>query len=235
MSWVTRSPTSNTSTTGSAAGLNGLLARCFGRRPLGVVIPSSMTLRSRSCGIPAESLLRHRPRSGRARPEKSLHVGRLPQVLEAVTQDAHEPYAGRDRRVPPLVDLALELRLVDGLQVARGRERHLVVVLREQRGVLDPQRGDLLARVAVADVVGAVGQAEAILEPLPDLWLPGEVGDVVVLDPRQVPQQPPDRVAGAARAVVEGLVVDVLDDAGVELGDAAEALGQQSTHVHGVT
>ena len=102
-------------------------------------------------------------------------------------------------------------------------------------GVLDPHRVDLLARVAVADVVGTVGEAEAVLELLPDLRLSGKVRDVVVLHPSQVPQQPPDRVAGAARAVVEGLVVEALDQPAVQLRDPAEALGQQPAHVHGVT
>src|SRR6478609_6658751 len=108
-------------------------------------------------------------------PDEPLHVRRLAEVLEAVALDADQPLARGHRRVPALVDLPLELRLVDGLQVAGGRQRDLVVVLREQRRVLDPQGVDLLAGVAEADVARAVGQAEAVLEPLPDLRLAGEV------------------------------------------------------------
>ena len=144
-------------------------------------------------------------------------------VAGGSTRFADESHAGGDRRVPALVDLPLELLLVHAAEIAGGRKRHLVVVADEQIGVGDPDRVHLLGGVPMADVLGVVGQSEAFLPLLPHVRLPREVGDVVVLDSRQMPQQPADRVAGSGGTVAQSLMVEAVCDFGVELGDPAEA------------
>ena len=84
------------------------------------------------------------------------------------------------------------------------------------------------SRVAVADVVPVERQAELVGPPtVPGLGAAGEPGDVVVLDPGRVPEQPHDGVAGAARAPVGLLGLQVVGDVDVQLADAVELVDDQ--------
>ena len=110
--------------------LTGAAARSSGTYRLRRAIHTCYTLARRNAdAIPVGDC------GSDAQPAQPLDVRRLAEVLEAVADDADEPLAGRDRRVPVLVDLALELALVDGLEVARSREGDLVVVGDEQLGI----------------------------------------------------------------------------------------------------
>ena len=93
---------------------------------------------------------------------------------------------------------------------------------------LDPHLVDLLGGVPVADVVHVERQPEALGPAVvPGLPLAGESGDVVVLDPRGVPQQPGDRVAGPVGAVVGGIRGEITRDVDIELANAAEGVSEQ--------
>ena len=104
---------------------------------------------------------------------------------------------------------------------------HGLVVVHERPEVVDPHRVDLLGGVAVADVAGVEAAGRT---PRPSRRArpvaAGEPGDVVVLDPGGVPEQPDDRVAGPAGAVVGALEVEIVGDVDVELADAAEGVSR---------
>ena len=149
-------------------------------------------------------------------------------MLQAVAEEADQPHAGGDRRVPAAVDDAVQLLGVDPPEVLEGERVHRLVVLDEVLQPLDPHGVHLLGGVAVADVVLVEGQAEplgpAVVPRLPPA---GEAGDVVVLHPRGVPEQPGDGVSGAVGAVVGTLRVEVARDVDVQLTDASEGVGEQ--------
>src|SRR6266545_4796024 len=188
--------------------------------------------RSSAARSPATS---SRATSGSARSEPELaaprhpaHEGRLAGVLEVVADDAHQPHAQRHRRVPCLVDDAAQVGVAETLEIA---DRLLVdgVVVAQQQLLGGPHGGDLVGPVPVAGVQRVQRQAEP-LDPVlrgPDLLDPRGVGDVVVLDARQVPDQPGDRVGPAVDPQRQLLRRQALDHVVDDLTDPAERVDEQ--------
>ena len=119
---------------------------------------------------------------------------------------------------------AASAREVADRLLVHGRE-----VRRQQVGVGAHLR-HVGAGVAVADVAGVEGQVEAVARSpraVHTCSSAGDVGDVVVLHPGEVPDQPGDRVGVRAGPVGELVVVEAVDDGGAALDDALEGVGQQ--------
>src|SRR4029077_18317259 len=150
------------------------------------------------------------------------YIGGLTQMLGAVVDDADQPRAGGDRRIPPRVDDAAEL--VRG-QRRNVLQRHLlpaVVVAGQQVG----RRAHLADIVWAVTVTGVVAR-EVETEPVdpavarPHLFGACNVAELQVLDARAMPDQPADAVGGARRTEERGRVgqpvgqlLDMLDEAG---------------------
>ena len=150
------------------------------------------------------------------------HVRRLAEVLGAVVDDADQPRARGDRRMPPRVDDAAEF-------VGRHRrdvlQRHLVhpVVVAGQQVGRRAHLADVFRAVAVSGVVARKVEAEPVDPAVarPHLLDACDVAELRVLDARAVPDQPGDAVGGAGRAEERDLVsqpvgqlLDVLDEPG---------------------
>ena len=72
------------------------------------------------------------------------------------------------------------------------------------------------------------GQVETLGPAVvPRLLGTGEPGDVVVLHPGGVPEQPDDRVAGAAGAMMGRFHVETVGEVDVQLPDPAEGVDQE--------
>jgi predicted metal-dependent HD superfamily phosphohydrolase len=147
-------------------------------------------------------------------------------MLLAVVDDADQPDRDGDRRIPPPVDDSLQLTSIERRQVL---SRHLVNV-----GVVSGEQirrhsdcGHLRGVVPEAGRALGERQVEAFSPASPDLAATCNVADVVVLDPRQMPDQPGDRVG--LRIGPEG--GDVVGQAVAQLGDgrsnAVEAVAKQ--------
>ncbi len=111
---------------------------------------------------------------------------------------------------------------------------HRVVVAGQQAGGVDPHLGDLRGAVPVPGVVAGQPEAEALL-PLPGqphLVEPEGVGDMVVLDAGEVPDQPGDGVGAGGGAGVQAVGVQALDGGVDFFLDAAVALDEDVLRKH---
>src|SRR5262249_18453813 len=120
----------------------------------------------------------------------------LTSVLGVVVDDADEPYAEGDGRIPRPVHDAVEIGLGQALHVPDGLLVYRVVVTGEEFGGADAYGGDGLAVVTVAGRRGGERQSESVRPPTcgPDLLGSRDARDVIVLDARQVPDEPGDGV-----------------------------------------
>src|ERR1700733_12367794 len=140
-------------------------------------------------------------RQGRLEPgpqHQPADVRGLPRVLHVVVEHGHQPHRQRDRRGPAPVDDPRQVGVgYLGDQLHRLRVRRLVV-LRQQFGRRGggPHLGRLRGRVAVADVRRPGRQPEPRRPARSGPYLRGvkRLGNVVVLHPGQVPDEPADRV-----------------------------------------
>ena len=154
-------------------------------------------------------------------------------MLDVVVRDADQADAERDRGIPPAVDDPVQVGLADPVEVPQGLLVHGVVVPRQQVGVR-ADRGDLVAALPVPGGVRGEREPEPRDPALrrPDLLDARDVGDVVVLHPREVPDQPGDRVRAAVHAVGHRRLVEALDGP-VHIGlDPVEEIAQQVDRVH---
>src|SRR5665213_583289 len=132
--------------------------------------------------------------------DEAAHVGRLADVLEVVGDDADQADPDGHRRVPTGVDDPLEPVVGDRGQVGHGGGVDVLEVVEEQVGFDDDQ-----AHLGGIVPVAGVGPIEGKVEPFgpsavqPALVGAPEVGDVVVLDPGEVPDQPGDGVGLGVR------------------------------------
>ena len=167
------------------------------------------------------------------RVEQPADVGRLADVLVHLVDHAHQPHPERDRRVPPLVDHDVEVVGPDPGEVGSGARRHGVVVAREQVGAR-ADLADLLRRMAVAVVADRQRQPEPVGPAVvhPRLAGAGHVGDVVVLDPGQVPHQPGDGVGLGVGSPGQLVVAQPFHHSMDQLPHAAQGIDHQLAHVH---
>ena len=93
---------------------------------------------------------------------------------------------------------------------------------------------DLGARVAVAGRAAIERKGELVAPALgrPALLNTGGVGNVVVLDPGQVPDEPRDRVGLAVRPPAEQVGVEALDRAVHRLPHAGERVNEEIRRLH---
>ena len=154
-------------------------------------------------------------------------------MLQVVRDHADEPDAQRDRRVPVLVHHAVEVRLAQALDVLDRMPVDGFVIPDEQVG-WHPDRSHFRAGVPVA----GLGWRERQPEPFgPAFRRPGllgarHVGDVIVLDPGQVPDQPRDRVPPAVWPERQLVLGQTAHGAQHHAVDPAEHLGQQFADRH---
>ncbi len=148
-------------------------------------------------------------------------------MLEVVGDDADEAHSEGDGRVEALVDDAIEIGAAEPMKVGHRRRMDGVVVL-EQQPAADRDGADLLARLSVARRLRAERKAEALLEALGRVHLlaAGDFGDMVVLHPAQVPDQPGDRIGAGIGSCRELLLGEVLDGAVHGLPHAVEGVGE---------
>ena len=155
-------------------------------------------------------------------------IGRLTGVLQVVGDHTDQADAEGDRRVPGRVHDPVQVGVPEGAQVADGLLVHRVVIAGQQLAGLRADGVHLLEGMPVAVVGRVEGQREPLRPPLaePDLGPAGHVGDVIVLDPGEMPDQPGDRVALAVGPGGQLLGREPVDALGNDLTNPAEGIGQ---------
>jgi hypothetical protein len=167
------------------------------------------------------------------------HERGLAGVLHTVVDDADQAYPERYRRRPVPVHHPLEVGVRDGGHVLNGLFVRGLVVLGQQGGNganRGRHGGDLRAGVAVAGLQGVFRQAETSRPSsgFPHLRHAERGRDVIVLDSRQVPDQPADRIRVSVGPVGELRGRQAVGHAGHRLADPAEGVDQQVGTVHGI-
>src|ERR1700761_7283760 len=122
-------------------------------------------------------------------------VSGLPEMLGAVVDDAHDSRTGRHRRIPILVHDAAQLVGGHAGDILQAQLVHGVVVAGQQvRGGAHLRH--LVGAVPEAGVVARQVEVEAVHPAVagPHLFDAGHVGQLNVLHPRAVPDQPRDAV-----------------------------------------
>src|SRR6516162_8113316 len=127
-------------------------------------------------------------------------VGGLAEVLGAVVDDAHQPRAGRHGRVPVGVDDPGQLVGGHAGDVFEAQLVHRVVVAGQQIGGRLHLR-HVVGTVPVAGVIARQVQPEPVhpAVPGPHLLDTGHIGQLNVLHPGAVPDQPGDAVGARSR------------------------------------
>ncbi len=98
----------------------------------------------------------------------------------------------------------------------------------EESWIPRTNRGDLLGRVAVAGVGGIGGHAESARPALcdPALIPSGDLGDVIVLNPGQMPDQPRNRVGLGLRTEGQGICIQASHRLVDQFPDPVEGVGE---------
>jgi fructokinase len=159
----------------------------------------------------------------------------LADVLCAVVDHADQPHAQRHRRVPALVHDPVQVRVRDLGDQLHGLLVHRVLVPGEQVPAGHRDQRHLVRGVPVSGVVRLERQLEPLAVLGPHLRHPERVGQVIVLYPGQVPDQPGDGVrrrVEALRELAAGQPPHYLVDI---LLDTAEAVGQDFRARHSRT
>ncbi len=143
----------------------------------------------------------------------------LAEVLRTVVDDADQPGAGCHRWIPVGIHDAGQLVARHAGDVLEAELVHGVVVAGQQDG-RGPHLCHLFGAMAVAGVVARQVQPEPVHPAVaePHLLHPGHIGQLNVLDPGAVPDQPGNAVGVRGGAVVGDLIgetigqlVDVFD------------------------
>src|SRR4051794_16355373 len=148
-------------------------------------------------------------------------------MLEIVRQDAHEPGAERHRGIETVVDDPVEGCVVESVDEPNRSVVHFVVVTAEE-GRRRAYVGDVFGRLAVSGRRRVEGQRKAFVPPRrsPDLLTRGGVGDVIVLNTRQMPDEPRDRVRRRIESVCELVDAQAVDDPVQQPGKPVESFAQ---------
>ena len=167
--------------------------------------------------------------------EQSPHVGRLPDVLDAVVGDADQPHAERHGRIPVGIDHPVEVGWRQRAQLrpacARRRRRSTRAApprsRAERRG--PPRR---CGRIRDCSGSGSSPNRAAQSPSCHSWWSPTRPGQLGVLDAGDVPHQPRDRVGVAVRLRRQLFRVEPVDDFAGERWDPAVEVEQEFGHVH---
>lgn len=162
--------------------------------------------------------------------------GGLAGVLRVVIDDADQPHAEGHRWLPPGIDHARQVGVGEPGNVLDRPGVHGVVVAEQQIRRNGTEPGDIVRIVPVSGVRVVERQIEAPRPTLrgPHLLGAGDVGDMVVLYPGQVPHQPGDRIGLRVEARCELVLREPGDRAVHVLLDPAERIHQQVSSGHGV-
>jgi hypothetical protein len=176
--------------------------------------------------------LRSRPLGSRLPEQDASHERGLPDVLRVVVDDTDQAYRQRDRRIPRAVDYPFQVGVRDRRYVLdRLLVGGIVVVGQERGGGADPG-GDvryLGGRMPVTDLHRVFRQPEPCgpAARLPHLRDAERGRDVIVLHPRQVPDQPADRVRVRVDTVGKLLRREPFHRAVHRFPDPVEGIGEQ--------
>ena len=134
-------------------------------------------------------------------------------MLQAVIGDADQPHPEGDGRIPPPVDDAVEIGRDQGGQHCPGAAVYGVEVIQKGGRRLWPDRRHLRGGVAVADVrrIRIEAEARGPVVPNPKLLRTEDLGDVMILDPGEVPDQPADGIGSGAGRFCQPVDVNAVD------------------------
>jgi hypothetical protein len=160
------------------------------------------------------------------------HERGLPDVLGVVVDDADQAYRQRDRRSPRAVDHPFQVGVLDSGHVLDRLLVGGIVVAGQERGRGADPGGDvryLSGRMPVADLHRLLRQPEpgGPAAGLPHLRDAERGRDVIVLYPRQVPDQPADRVRVRVETIGELLRREPFNRAVHRFPDPVEGIGEQ--------
>ena len=135
-------------------------------------------------------------------------------MLDVVDDDADQPDAEGDGRIPALVHDPVEVGIRERPQECERHRVNGVEVVAKRLGVNDYGR-HLWGRMAETGVSRIQREPESIRPSgrHPDLLTPGDAGDVIVLDAGEVPDQPPDRVRLTVETSSQLIPAEAVDDA----------------------
>jgi len=138
-----------------------------------------------------------------------------------------------DQDEVPGTGRAVEVAVGQRAQVGGRRSVHRAVVVEEGDG-LGAEPGDVLDVHAVAGLPVVEGEREPLCEALRgvDLLGAGDLGDVVVLHPGEVPDQPADRVGPRRRGLGELVDGQAVDGPGDHALDVVEGGCEQFVDAH---
>jgi hypothetical protein len=145
-------------------------------------------------------------------------------VLEVVGEHAHQPHPQGHRRIPGPVHDAAKIGIGELAHVPEGLLVDCVVIPDQQGTRVHLHGGHVLGLVSVAGVLGVERQPEP-LHPAPggpDLLDLKGVGQMIVLDPGQMPDQPADRVRRRVEAKRQLLGREAVDNPVDHLADPAK-------------
>src|SRR5699024_4331347 len=137
--------------------------------------------------------------------QDALHIFGLADVLHTVPDHAHESHSECHVWCPIVVDHPVQIRVAERTDVPVGNRVDRVVVVGQQLRRIHPHRGDVGVAVTESYRLDRQIEVESATESLrrPHLFGAGGIGDVVVLHPSEVPDQPRDRVRGIVEPHVE--------------------------------
>jgi NAD(P)-dependent dehydrogenase (short-subunit alcohol dehydrogenase family) len=155
-------------------------------------------------------------------------------VLQAVADDAHQADTHRDRWIPSTIDDPIEVAGRGGLEIRACAACDRVVVRGEIVRPGEADGADVIGGVAVPGVAVVSCQPEPISPAVGDVCLrdAGDLRDMVILDPREVPDEPPDGVGVGIRPEGESVPVDVGEGAVDFLFDPLECVGEDGGALH---
>jgi hypothetical protein len=126
---------------------------------------------------------------------ESQYIRGLPGVFEVVGHHGNQTHPARDRWIPGFVDHSVEVIVAERRKVFGRRSVHSVVI-RQKLGRIAADRRDIVGGLAVSGCGVIERERESLREAAscPHLRASREVRHMVVLDTREMPDQPGRRV-----------------------------------------
>src|SRR5450759_866824 len=183
--------------------------------------------------------MRHGEKAGGALPmgrDETADIGRLARMLPVVCEDTDQTYPEGHGRVPRVVDDAFEVGPGETGDVPDGLLEDGLVVA-EQLGRVRADGSHFVVSLTVTGGLAVEREIEARAPSFscPDLFDAGGGCHMVILDPGQMPHEPPDRIGAVGRAVSQLLGGEPVEDALHRVVDPSERIDQQVRDVHGWT
>jgi hypothetical protein len=146
-------------------------------------------------------------------------------MLHSVSDHADQPDRRCHWRVPAGIDDPVQLLCSNPIQIAQGELMNCAVIVGEE--VTASSNGRYISwTLSITGSPLAKGQAEPLPPLCPNLLDLREVGDMIVLDPGEVPQQPGNRVRLRIGPVAGHLVGQVIGEINHKLSYPAKCIDQ---------